>query len=151
MAFTPFVESDLPTMPAFNQKFLDAIQQATEDAVAEAAQIATGTYVGTGTSGLENLNMITFPEGFVPQLVIIQAISGGATAGLLVLPVKDDNTSAYVPSTGSSSGGSAPWNVYGVTSSFNHQYNRIGWYANNGGADNQLNVSGATYKWIAIR
>lgn len=113
-------------------------------------RLATGSYVGTGTSGSGNLNMITFPEGFTPQLVIIQAISGGTTAGLLVLPVKDDNTSAYVPSTGSSGGGSAAWNVYGVTTSFNHQYNRIGWYANYGGAANQLNVSGATYKWIAI-
>lgn len=117
----------------------------------EQLKIVTGTYVGTGTSGSGNLNTITFPEGFTPQIVIVQAIDANGKAGLLVLPVKDDNTSAQVPSTGSSSGGGAPWNVYGVVTSFNHQYNRIGWYALNGGAVNQLNVSGTTYKWLAIR
>ena len=56
MAFTPFTESDQPTMSAFNQKFQDAIQEAaSKDLVIE-----SGTYKGTGKYGISNKNKIVF-------------------------------------------------------------------------------------------
>lgn len=112
------------------------------------AKVKTGTYIGEGESGSNNLNMITFPEGFVPKLVIIQMIDNSPFGATLILPVKDDNTSTNVPSI-STSGGSGPWTVYGVTTSFNHQYNRIGWYSN-AEVYRQLNARGIEYKWVAI-
>ena len=45
MAFVPFVETDQPTMAAFNEKF----QQNFEAAVAAGVQIAIGSYVGDGS------------------------------------------------------------------------------------------------------
>ena len=63
MAFTPFVETDRPSMANFNQKFLDAIQQATDDAVGEAPKIATGSYVGTEASHTISLTF-DFPIKF---------------------------------------------------------------------------------------
>lgn len=63
MAFTPFVETDRPSMANFNQKFLDAIQQATDDAVGEAPKIATGSYAGTGAAHTISLTF-DFPIEF---------------------------------------------------------------------------------------
>lgn len=66
MAFVPFVESDQPTMAAFNEKF----QQNYEAAVDACAKIEEGTYTGTGGS-----NTLTF--GFVPKIVFITSDLAG--------------------------------------------------------------------------
>ncbi len=65
MAFTPFTESDQPTMAAFNEKFQGII----EELVGQLAKIETGSYVGTGTYGAENPNTLTF--SFVPKCVFV--------------------------------------------------------------------------------
>lgn len=69
MSFNPFSETDQPTMANFNQKFQDAIAQATQDALSAAPKIAVGSYVGTGTYGSSNPNTLTF--GFKPKIVLI--------------------------------------------------------------------------------
>ena len=56
MAFVPFVETDQPTMAAFNEKF----QQNYEAAVDAGLQVSTGTYVGTGAYGAANPNKLSF-------------------------------------------------------------------------------------------
>lgn len=61
MAFVPFVETDQPTMAAFNEKF----QQNFEAAVNAGVQIAVGDYVGTGESSK------SLVLGFIPYLVIV--------------------------------------------------------------------------------
>lgn len=111
------------------------------------ARIETGSYVGTGTYGSGNLNMISFPEGFVPKLVLIQVISSTSDTGLLILPVRDDNSETLVPSFYANTSNGT---ISSVITSFNHQNNRIGWYASIGGPDAQMNISGFTYKWVAI-
>lgn len=52
MAFVPFIETDQPTMAAFNEKF-----QALHD---EVVKFEKGSYVGTGASGSENPTVINF-------------------------------------------------------------------------------------------
>ena len=66
MAFTPFVETDQPTMAEFNEKFQECIQSALDAGV----QIETGSYVGTGTYGASNPNTLTFE--FSPKFIVIQ-------------------------------------------------------------------------------
>lgn len=61
MAFTPFVETDQPTMAEFNEKFQECIAEALSHDV----QIETGSYVGTG------VNPVTLTFSFTPQFVII--------------------------------------------------------------------------------
>lgn len=71
MAFVPFVESDQPTMAAFNEKFQEAIEQATDDAVSAAPKIVTGSYVGTDeitkTISFETAPKIVFICGYNMQ------------------------------------------------------------------------------------
>lgn len=62
MAFTPFVETDQPTMANFNEKFQECIQEAIEGGT----EIFTGSYEGTGTYGENNPNTLTFP--FKPKI-----------------------------------------------------------------------------------
>lgn len=64
MAFTPFTKDDLPTMAAFNEKL-----QAIFDDAESKAKIEVGSYVGTGTYGVDNPNTLTF--GFEPKIVFV--------------------------------------------------------------------------------
>lgn len=61
MAFVPFVESDQPTMAAFNEKFQEAISTA----MAADPTISVGSYTGNGQSSQ------TIQVGFSPSLVIL--------------------------------------------------------------------------------
>lgn len=67
MAFVPFVETDQPTMAAFNEKFLQSIEEAAEDALSKSLQIETGSYVGTGNS----LDKRNFTFNGVPKLFLL--------------------------------------------------------------------------------
>lgn len=69
MAFVPFVESDQPTIAAFNEKF----QQAIAAAIAGGKQIQKVGYVGTGTYGKNSPVVIEFETQ--PDLVVV----GGAS------------------------------------------------------------------------
>ena len=70
MAFTPFTESDQPTMAAFNQKFKEAIQ----DGIDGGLQMVEGSYTGTGRYGEGNKNSLSFPKP--PKLFIIGDAAG---------------------------------------------------------------------------
>ena len=75
MAFTPFTESDQPTMDAFNQKFQEAIN----DAVSKGLKVETGTYIGTGTYGESNPTSISFSK--TPELIFVSGLPGENTHG----------------------------------------------------------------------
>lgn len=65
MAFVPFVESDQPTMAAFNEKF----QKILDVTLGADVKIETGSYVGNGAYGASNAKSLTF--SFVPKLLLI--------------------------------------------------------------------------------
>lgn len=89
--------------------------------IANGIQIASGTYVGTGTYGTEHPNQI--PLEFEPQLVLIS---------------KDQSTMAWYC-------GDA---VTGARV-FTKSANALSWYSGNNAAD-QLNENGVTYSYFAI-
>lgn len=146
MAFTPFVDTDLPSMANFNQKFLDAIQQATDDAVNEAPKIATGSYVGTGTSGSSSRNTLTF--SFEPKIVFIQhqtdaSFNKNSTSEINYAFMINGITS-YVDRLSSS-------NVSDGIVYVSWEGNTVTWYRDSSSyPDGQLNISGATYHYVAI-
>lgn len=69
MSFTPFVETDKPTMPAFNEKFQSAISEAVSSAISKDAKVVFGSYTGTGTESLS----LTFESA--PLAVFISSSS----------------------------------------------------------------------------
>ena len=89
--------------------------------IANGIQIASGTYVGTGTYGTEHPNQI--PLEFEPQLVLIS---------------KDQSTMAWYC-------GDA---VTGARV-FTKSANALSWYSGNNAAD-QLNENGVTFSYFAI-
>ena len=68
MAFTPFTESDQPTMANFNEKFQQAIAEAKEQAIA-GRYFASGSYVGTGGTNADNPTRLNFP--FKPKVLFV--------------------------------------------------------------------------------
>lgn len=138
MAFVPFVETDQPTMAAFNEKF----QQNYEAAVSACAKIESGTYVGSG----DGTKSLTF--GFVPKLVVIYGSKSGSTEGNAV-------TCALVPCYGLTSSlqgySFLTTGMYGLMST-------SGCYASLSGktltlgqqSDVAMNISGVTYRYTAI-
>ncbi len=68
MAFTPFTESDQPTMANFNEKFQQAIAEAKGQAIA-GRYFASGSYVGTGGTNADNPTRLNFP--FKPKVLFV--------------------------------------------------------------------------------
>lgn len=97
-----------------------------------------GSYVGTGTYGVDNPNKLTF--GFEPKLIFI----GGPDCVGLFLP----GCSGYLyveKGQGSAKGYLSSWAYrYIVTG------NSLIWYCNNDTANRQLNGQGFEYRYIAI-
>lgn len=110
--------------------------------VSARAQIATGTYKGTGKAGESNKKSLTF--GFVPKLVFIQSsgtdphytgiyISGQAHLGGFT--IKASGTGGQINSF------CCDASVSGT---------KLSWYDDYSNAYWQLNVSGSTYYYVAI-
>lgn len=101
------------------------------------AQIATGSYKGTGTFGSSKKNTLTFD--FVPLFVVVtqQSTYGPNT----ILLVNGQTRTSHLTASSSS---------YGLTVSWND--NVVKWYANSsdGTASSQLNINGTTYYYAAI-
>lgn len=135
MAFTPFVESDQPTMANFNEKFQECIQEAIEGGT----EIFTGSYVGTGTYGADNPNTLTFP--FTPKAWSVYAYWLGESSNwLLGTELQGRYLIPWVEGkTFFSSGGGRPVTMQNKIAS---------WYGQNAGE--QLNDSGMTFYYIAI-
>ena len=116
---------------------LEAAVQALTTTVGGKAQIVTGSYAGTGTSGSSNPNSLTFDSN--PSFLIVY-LSGIAIGNGYFF-----NCFFWVPGTSSieiNGSGST------YTARFSQSGNQISWYANNAGP--QLNQSGNTYNYIAI-
>lgn len=131
MAFTPFTEQDQPTMENFNEKFQEVLDSG--------VKVEAGSYVGTGAFGSGNQNSLTFD--FDPDLVFI----GGSIKGPATL-VKNASVSVF----GSTSfSGNTMHNGKLIVTWGN---NSVSWYDNSysQSADNQFNISGTTYNYVAI-
>lgn len=96
-----------------------------------AVQIATGSYVGTGTAGSDNPNTLTF--GFVAKLVIV--FLSGTTWAMFI----NNNTSENKAVSATTNYGNNAYTFSG---------NSVSWYANS--SNYQLNGSGTDYYYIAI-
>lgn len=88
MAFTPFIESDQPTMAAFNEKFSAAISAAIDGALDVGIKVEVGSYVGTGTYGSSNPTSLTFD--FVPKLIILECNSNIKDIPYSVILIRDN-------------------------------------------------------------
>ena len=157
--FKPFVSTDKFSMQTLNNKFsevvadfnadnakIDAAIKAVAENGANAAQIAVGTYVGTGASGAEHPNTLTF--SFVPKLVLVVQADTGLDLGadgsywqcsFLWNPGINTLTLAYY-TTG--------WMASHVT--FAQQNKSLSWWVTDNRPTNQLNTNGTTYFYLAL-
>lgn len=106
-----------------------------------AARIATGSYVGTGTWGPENPNSITFE--FQPKVVLFSLDTGD---NYRPLPYLWGDGKLYINYVND---GEA--RIYQNAATV--EGNKLTWYVENfsaGGQMPQLNVTGWTYRWVAI-
>ena len=103
------------------------------------AKIATGSYVGTGTYGVNHPCSLTFP--FVPKLVSL-----GGSAGA---PYSHYNSHAWVNGTATNTLGIYNNNKVLDYISIVWNGNVVSWSSNTS-ANQQLNVSEATYFYVAI-
>lgn len=139
MAFVPFVESDQPTMAAFNEKF----QQNYEAAVEAGFYAITGTYTGTGTSGAgQTKNKITLPAK--PFAVIVYETSYGFGTGRFCIGFLWGATATQLDTNTAS--------LRGILLSYPDDLT-VEWYASGVAEDSgntQLNQSGREYTYIAL-
>ncbi len=114
-------------------------------------KVQTGSYTGTGKSGSDGKNKITF--NFTPKIVIVyESVAGVSTYGIRYM------IAMYGTSAGCTMWGGDTTSVQNdMTISamkFTWTTTSFTWWQNlntsNGYSDNQLNYSGETYKWIAI-
>lgn len=126
-----------------------------EAAEAQQTKIASGTYKGTGTHGVDNKNTLTFP--FVPKLVFISTpstIASGtdyaeyyATATLVSGSLRGFVSKSTEKSTSNND----------IPLILSWEGNTLAWYYINTSttstgmtAAKQLNYAGAVYNWVAI-
>lgn len=135
MAFTPFIESDPPTMANFNQKFLEAI----EDAVSKGLSVKVGTYKGTGKYGAGNRNTLTF--SFRPVLVFITGKGYMNDAPGTAVLVRD--APKFVDGSGFDSSTSFYFD------SVTWKDTAVSWHCLDN-PNKQANASGAVYRYVAL-
>lgn len=114
----------------------DDVLERIPDLIAGRAQVATGSYTGTGTFGISNQNSLTFD--FVPLFVFVteQTLYGPKT----IILANGQTKTSYLGASSSS---------YALTVSWND--NVVKWYVDSdGSADSQLNIKGAKYYYAAI-
>ena len=115
-----------------------------------APKIETGSYTGTGTYGSSNPNTLTFE--FVPKVVLFTAIyhqpNGNYTAAYAP-SMYWFGEEAFVAATGAQSTASSYSNVQVSYVFVSVNYKTMTWYSGSG-ANQQLNIQGATYYYIAI-
>ena len=140
MNVTPFVGTDNFNMETFNNMISQingGVNSEISDVLAQLgtkAKVQTGSYVGTGTYGVNNPCSLTFD--FAPKLVIIRKTNGSET-GVFVY-----NSENYLVLGGVRSAG------FGPCSQSN---NTISWYYETEKTPReQLNEQNKTYVWVAI-
>lgn len=143
MAFTPFVETDLPSMAAFNEK----LQAVLGDAISNDLVLETGAYVGTGTYGEDNPNILNFSG--IPKMVAVYTESGlrpginGGGFGYSFLWMEPVESAVVVTGSNSST------NCF-----FAQNGNSLSWHTDNTAASTapnyQLNANDKKYYYIAL-
>lgn len=143
--------SKLRTLITTAQSAAEAAQSAAEAAQSTAdgrAQIAVGSYTGSGSSGSSNPNSLTF--SFVPKVLMIPLFSYPKNLTHyeynLWACITSNLTTSYVKGNGLGMHQDGYNLVYGKKSS---NGKTIYWY-NTGTSANQFNSSGYTYHYIAI-
>lgn len=138
MAFTPFTKDERPTMAAFNEKF--------QALLGEGLRMETGTYVGTGSYGINNSIRLTFQ--FTPKLVIVHQVwsqDGDVASALLVNGItRSIAYSGYyglgtTKTTGSCNSLLVTWGD-----------GEVSWFTNHTNSQSQLNILNQTYRYVAI-
>ncbi len=138
MAFTPFTESDQPTMDAFNKKFLELIQESVEQSLLAGLRIETTTYVGTGKSGIGNPTSVTFSK--TPEFIMVSGPKNGSANGPLI--GMKNGPAVNVGKTSNSNPMVMTSTTWGHT---------VSWYESSfGNPDNQMNTSGVQYRAIGL-
>ena len=113
------------------------------------AQIATGSYTGTGTYGSANPNSLTF--GFEPKLVIVWlAYQSSDNYGLMPASNSRAWDSSFIYTKGQ-----CRTQIYYNNTSYPNELSVVGntfsWYTtSNNASHGQLNQSGVTYEYFAI-
>lgn len=135
MAFVPFVESDQPTMLAFNEKF----QQNYEAALEFGLDVVVGSYTGTGAYGKENPTKVNLP--FKPSIFMVRK-AGESLPQFSCLALYGSESVTYPNDSNSEITAQFAWGV-----NFVSYYNGLN--ASLGPAY-QFNASGIKYEYVAI-
>lgn len=140
MAFTPFTESDQPTMNNFNEKFQQCISESVAQALGVDVKMEAGSYVGTGAYGAGSPNSLTF--GITPKLLIIVPQNDNfANYSAYMVAVNPQQYSWTDQLVGNGTGN------HGVSLTWADK--TVSWY-NTAAAYRQLNQSGVIYLWVAF-
>ena len=119
---------------ADNQK-LDAALAAIAASALGGAQLAVGSYTGTGTAGASNPNSLTF--SFTPRLVLIASDMSSGYFGILTRGATDVAAFCYAINGFYLAGLTVSWTNNGVT-----------WYS--GDKISQANWEGCKYYYAAL-
>lgn len=138
-----FSPAEAVTMAAFNQRFSDIWSALPSQNL----KIATGTYTGTGTSGAENANALSF--NFAPILLLVFYAEPDRYGTLTITP-----NSACGNSFVGSVGGSRCWG-YNNSVSFSNNGKSVSWYCADSfsGASpawGQFNNANEGYQYVAV-
>lgn len=112
------------------------------DNAVTASKIATGSYVGTGTYGINNPNSLTFE--FEPKIVLIKPSTNGTLSKYWMCFTNGLGTS----------GGGLVWGSEAYTLGYKVSYsfygNTVQWYTTDARSTPQANDAATTYGYIAI-
>ena len=112
------------------------------DNAVTASKIATGSYVGTGTYGINNPNSLTF--AFEPKIVLIKPSTNGTLSKYWMCFTNGLGTS----------GGGLVWGSEAYTLGYKVSYsfygNTVQWYTTDARSTPQANDAATTYGYIAI-
>lgn len=112
------------------------------DNAVTASKIATGSYVGTGTYGINNPNSLTFD--FEPKIVLIKPSTNGTLSKYWMCFTNGLGTS----------GGGLVWGSESYTLGYKVSYsfygNTVQWYTTDARSTPQANDASTTYGYIAI-
>lgn len=136
------LNSNEKTLQVYDFQLMDALGKIPSDRL----PIATGSYVGTGTHGSANPNSISFP--FNPKVVFISCAENVNAAFQAVMPIIRDCATARIHFRVDASSD----RCYSDCIYLTWGEKTLSWYASNTTYKEsmQLNVSGVTYRYVAI-
>lgn len=123
------------------------------DQIVDGVKIATGTYVGTGTSGINGKTSLTFQ--FAPKYLFIVYLGTNIPSnyGVLSFPnasIDCEGLKYLIENSYQHKAGFATKDSYTCYTDFANNGETINWYVSDGTDINQLNQSGAVYTYFAI-